>query len=129
MSGEPTENEGAEMLERVLSTGLERERLRWALRGLEPASGETVLSLGCGPGYEPALSELRRVLRPGGRAVVVSRAVDSQVLHGSDRDRTRRVLRAYRDAFPNADLATRSTTTRSTPGRPTSGRSRPTASS
>ena len=53
---------------------------------------------------ETALSELRRVLKPNGRAAVVEKDVDGWVMHSSNRDRMRRVKEAYADALPRSRL-------------------------
>jgi SAM-dependent methyltransferase len=45
-----------------------------------------------------ALTELRRVLRPGGRALVAHDDWESQVYSGDDRELGRRAVRAYADA-------------------------------
>lgn len=56
------------------------------------------------PEIETAISELRRVLKYGGRAVVVEKDVDARVIHSSDRDRMKRVEEAYLDVCPNPNL-------------------------
>lgn len=165
---------GAEMLERVLSTPSATELRRRVVDRLDLDPGEAALSIGCGPGYEPAaladavdgrgrvlgvdvsgetlalardrcsdlpqvslvrgdatslpvpdeshdvavakqvyravpdvgdaLSELCRVLAPGGRAAVVETDADALVIHSPDRDRMRRATEAYRNGIPNPHL-------------------------
>lgn len=167
--------EGAERVERVLDTSSARRLRELVAETLDPQSDERILSIGCGPGYEPvsfadrgasdvvgvdvsreslelaagrcrdlsavslaqgdatrlpfvdgrfdaavakqvyqfvpdidaAMCELARVLRPGGRAVVVSGDVDGDVMNTADRDRMRRVQESYRNALPNPHLGSR----------------------
>jgi len=49
------------------------------------------------PSIDRALTELRRVLRGGGRALIVDHDSDSLVWHSSDRDRMERVLSAWEE--------------------------------
>lgn len=55
-------------------------------------------------GTEIALAELRRVLKPGGRAVVIEKDIDARVIHSSDRDRMNRANEVYCDAVQHPHL-------------------------
>ena len=50
------------------------------------------------------LTELRRVLRPGGRALIIDTDFDSLVLHSDDEALTQRILMAWDDHFVHRDL-------------------------
>jgi len=173
---EYTERE-AKQEEATYRTPAMAERRRLVREALDLRAGEAVLSLGCGPGFEPAeladavgpggyvraidrseamlalaahrcgdrpnvsltradaaalpladasvdaaaavqvyeyvealkmaLEELRRVLQPGGRAVVYDTDFGSLVWHSADSERTERVLRAFDDHCPRPRLGSR----------------------
>ena len=53
--------------------------------------------LECLPDLDAFVPELARVLKPGGQIVAAHYDWDTQVFNGSDRDRTRRILRGWSD--------------------------------
>ena len=69
-----------------------------ALDGLQDSSFDAAIalqSLEYVPEVGRAVSEMARVLRPGGRAVVLDTDFDSTVWHGRDQARVDRILTAY----------------------------------
>jgi SAM-dependent methyltransferase len=68
--------------------------------GFDDESFDVLLTqemLECLPNLDDFVPELARVLRPGGQLVASHYDWDTQVFSGSDRDRTRRILRAWAD--------------------------------
>lgn len=56
---------------------------------------------------DAALSELHRIVEPGGRAAVVEKDVATRMIHSTDRERMRRAVAAYQDAVTHPHLGTR----------------------
>jgi ubiquinone/menaquinone biosynthesis C-methylase UbiE len=56
---------------------------------------------------DAAVTELARILKPGGRAAIYATDWDSVVWHSSDRDRMKRVLAAWEDHCARPHLASR----------------------
>jgi ubiquinone/menaquinone biosynthesis C-methylase UbiE len=50
---------------------------------------------------QPAANELRRVLAPGGTALLLDQDWESLIIAGADRDVTRRIVRAFVDGLAN----------------------------
>ncbi len=68
--------------------------------GFDDGSFDVLLTqemLECLPNLDEFVPELARVLRPGGQLVASHYDWDTQVFTGSERDRTRRILRAWSD--------------------------------
>ena len=169
--------EAAKQEERIYRTSAAATRRRRVRDLLEPSAGDRVLSIGCGPGFEPAelapavgddggvlgldrsdamlglaadrcrshepvslaasdatalpvatdtvdaatavqvyeyvpdvdaaLAELRRVLAPGGRAVICDADWDAAVWRSPDSERMDRVLDAFDDHCPHPRLGSR----------------------
>lgn len=59
------------------------------------------------PALDHALTELARVLKPGGRAVVVDTDWDSIVMHTRDAERTERYMRIWKQRYVDATVARR----------------------
>lgn len=169
-------DEQAERLAEIYTAPSTVDRRGWFLDHLAPNPGEEILSIGCGPGYEPAaiadqvgdagrvygvdnsedmlafardrcgsdaritvelaeateipaqedrfdaaaaayvyeyvfdleaaLEELARVIRPGGRACVISGDWDTAVWYSSNPDRMNRVLGAWKTNFADPSRGT-----------------------
>ena len=59
------------------------------------------------PDHEKAIAEMYRVLKPGGRVVVMETDWRSAVLHSSDEDLTEQIIAAWDKAVPSARLPAR----------------------
>ena len=51
-----------------------------------------------------AIREIRRVLRPGGTAVIIHSDFDAQVFSSTERELTRKIVHAFSDSGPNGQL-------------------------
>lgn len=59
------------------------------------------------PDHEKAIAEMFRVLKPGGRVVVMETDWRSAVLHSNDEDLTEKIIAAWDKAVPSARLPAR----------------------
>lgn len=51
-----------------------------------------------------ALTEMKRVLKPDGTALLIHSDFDAQIISASDRELTRRIVHAFNDAGPNGQI-------------------------
>lgn len=78
------------------------ERLPFASDSFDAVTSTQVLEYV--PNVDAALLELRRVLRPGGRVLIIDTDWDSVVWHANDDDRMRRMLAAWIGRFADPHL-------------------------